>query len=66
MFKSKNNKEQSHNHTITSATIQTRATAMGYGCRFFCTCSRDSDVVEPSSSNKRKNQEQSNSVSNVK
>jgi hypothetical protein len=39
---------ENHNTTSTSATIRTSASAMGYMCRFFCTCVRDTDVMNPS------------------
>jgi len=64
MFKPKNNNMQPHNHIITKATVQTRATAMGYACRFFCTCSRETDVIDSSNSNK--NTESSKVVDNIK
>lgn len=43
-------------HTKTSATVRTSASVMGYMCRFFCTCVRDTDVMNPS--NQGQNQPQ--------
>lgn len=48
MFAKSKNRQEHHDRTHTAATVNTSASAMGYMCRFFCTCTRDSDVINPS------------------
>lgn len=52
MFAKFKARDDNRDRTHTAATVNTSASAMGYMCRFFCTCTRDTDVINPGNQGK--------------